>query len=175
MCRLRQELSQETPLELLAMIPMLATWALGFSVRIQAFAKLVRILRVRRLLWYFSQRQEDLSADVRWIAGCKFIFILFATAHWIGSILFFFAADGKFSEEDHSVNWLSGWVEQESVQYKWKTAGSLQTYVVRFFTSPFRSLSSSVLTACLAGPCVAYPCCNYQMLPTFQPQHYVCT
>lgn len=131
-CRLRQVLYNQVPVELICSIPHLSAWILGLAVRVQAIAKFVRVIRVIRLMSYFSQRQEDLSADVRWIAGCKFIFILFATAHWIGSIMFFFAAEHRFSEVLHEVNWLSGWVEQENLQYDWKVAGAIPTYVVRF-------------------------------------------
>jgi hypothetical protein len=74
-------------------LPQLLAWIIGLDVNIQAIAKLTRVIRVSSLLSFFSQKQEDLSVDVRWIAGCKFIFILFATAHWLGCVLFFFAAE----------------------------------------------------------------------------------
>lgn len=129
--RVKKEVYRQIPLEFLSMFPMLFTWAIGMSVRVQAFTKIIRVIRVRRLLWYFSEKQEDLSADVRYIAACKFAFILFSTAHWIGNILFFFAADGDFSEDLYNVNWVSGWVQQENLQFNWKEASYPQTYVVR--------------------------------------------
>jgi hypothetical protein len=39
-----------------------------------------------------------------------------------------------FVEKMYQVNWLSKWVEQESLQFDWTQAGSVETYVVRFFT-----------------------------------------
>jgi hypothetical protein len=39
-----------------------------------------------------------------------------------------------FTEVMFAGNWLSSWVNQENVQYDWKTAGSVQTYVARFST-----------------------------------------
>jgi hypothetical protein len=81
------------PLELMCALPQLLIWVFGLDYRIQGLAKLPRVARLSQLLGYFSQRQEDLSVDVRWIAGCKFIFILFSTAHWVGCALFYLAAE----------------------------------------------------------------------------------
>ena len=36
-----------------------------------------------------------------------------------------------FSEKQYAVNWISGWVEQETLQYDWRTAGAAYTYIVR--------------------------------------------
>jgi hypothetical protein len=81
------------PLELMCTLPQLLAWIVGLEFRIQGIAKLTRVARLGSLLSYFSQRQEDLSVDVRWIAACKFIFILFSTAHWVGCALFYLAAE----------------------------------------------------------------------------------
>lgn len=45
--------------------------------------------------------------------------------------MFFFAADGDFSEEKYKVNWVSSWVQQETVAFNWKESTYAQTYVVR--------------------------------------------
>jgi hypothetical protein len=156
---------------LLCSLPQLVAWAFHAHVKVQLVTKLIRVIRVKRLLAYFSERQEDLSADVRWIAGCKFIFVLFATAHWIGCIMFYFAASSRvssffvelllnsvprrgrlvihvahrgtlwlvpprtqragFEEDPYKINWVSGWVEQENVQYDWHSANAIQSYIVR--------------------------------------------
>ena len=96
-CRVRAVMYGQIPLELLCSIPQLLAFILGLPVNVVALCEFIRVIRVTRLLKYFSQRQEDLSADVRWIAGCKFIFIIFATAHWIGCVMFFFVAEASAS------------------------------------------------------------------------------
>jgi hypothetical protein len=130
MCRVKHEMLRQMPLDLLAFLPLWATWILRLPTVFFALAEGIRLIRVRRLWCYFSERQEDLSADVRWVAGCKFVFILFATAHWLGNILFWLAAEWHFRERPYETNWLSNWVEQETLQYDWKVAGPVQTYIV---------------------------------------------
>jgi hypothetical protein len=92
-CRVKHVVTRYMPLELMCTLPQLLTWIFHLDFRLQGIAKLTRVARLGRLLSYFSQRQEDLSVDVRWIAGCKFIFILFSTAHWLGCALFYLAAE----------------------------------------------------------------------------------
>jgi hypothetical protein len=89
----KQILNRQVPLELFCILPQLLAWVLGLNVDMQCLTKLTRVVRLSRLLNYFSHRQEDLSVDVRWFAGFKFIFILFSTAHWLGCAMFYFAAE----------------------------------------------------------------------------------
>ena len=86
-------LTRLIPIELLCTVPQLLASGLKMGVSAKVAFELLRVIRVTRLLAYFSKRQEDLSADVRWIAACKFIFFLFATAHWIGCVMFYYAAE----------------------------------------------------------------------------------
>ena len=90
---MREILTRVVPVEMLCSIPQLLGWGLKMEVHVKAAFKMLRVIRVTRLLAYFSKRQEDLSADVRWIAACKFIFFLFATAHWVGCVMFYYPAE----------------------------------------------------------------------------------
>jgi hypothetical protein len=79
------------------------------------------------------QRQEDLSADVRLVAFCKFVFIIFATAHWLGCVYYWLASKSDFASDTLNMNWLTAWVEQSWVGYAWNSSSGSFMYIVILF------------------------------------------
>lgn len=77
---LRKQMFRSIPMRILLMIPM---WVVHnvpqASNAVVTCAALTRIYRLLDLMQYFSARQEDYSVDVRWVAVCKFTFIIYAT------------------------------------------------------------------------------------------------
>jgi hypothetical protein len=87
--------------------------------------KQVQRLHTLHFLKYVMHRQE--------------ILIMAASAHHSATLFLPGIAAVRtrsgFPEVMYSKNWLSSWVEQESVQYDWKQAGPIKTYVVSFSSS----------------------------------------
>jgi hypothetical protein len=96
----------------------------------QPCASLLRIYRLFDLMGYLSERQEDMSSPVLWVAFFKFAFIIFATGHWAGCMFYLIAASSNFSLQQYLINWVDDWSKQNSVNYDWRTASNSYTYLV---------------------------------------------
>lgn len=127
----RRTLYFDVSWQLLCMPPLWVAFALHVPPVVQACMHLLRLVRMRILLRYFGARQEDMAADVRWVAGCKFLIIIFSASHWLGCIFYYLAAHSGFSEKLYATNWISAWVEQTFVRFDWETSGPIFTYAVR--------------------------------------------
>lgn len=79
------------------------------------------------------QHQADLSSDIKLSALCKFAFIILATGHWIGCAYYYIAAMGSFSSEGLNMNWITAWVQQAFVDFRWWSASFGAQYIVILF------------------------------------------
>lgn len=70
---------------------------------------------------------------MRVVAFCKFAFIIFATAHWLGCIFYYLASHNNFNEDTLNMNWVTAWVEQSWVDYTWYKATGGHMYTVILF------------------------------------------
>jgi hypothetical protein len=111
------------------------------------------------------QRQEDLSEDVRIVAFCKFAFIIFATAHWIGCIYFYLASYASFTEDTLNMNWISAWVEQSLVDYTWYKDGGAYMYTVILFKGFALLTNMGYEDAVHTRALLCRFCANLQLLP----------
>lgn len=79
------------------------------------------------------QHQADLASDIKVSALCKFVFIIVATGHWIGCAYYYSAAITAFQSESLSMNWVTAWVQQNYIDFKWWASSVSQKYVVILF------------------------------------------
>jgi hypothetical protein len=74
--RTRYQVCVTLPTQIAIMVPL---WLVHGSYKIDLlpfWVQLVRVIRSRDLVKFFSDRQEDLAADVRWVAGVPFELIM---------------------------------------------------------------------------------------------------
>lgn len=76
---LRRQVFVSIPLRIMFMIPMWLDRYMNLGNTFVMIGTLARTYRIVDLMKYFSERQEDLGADVRWIAFFKFSYIIFST------------------------------------------------------------------------------------------------
>lgn len=77
---LRTQLFFSIPLRILLMLPMWVVHSMHHVSNVTiTCAALARVYRLADLMAFFSVRQEDIATDVRWIAFCKFSFIIYST------------------------------------------------------------------------------------------------
>eukprot|EP00892_Ulva_mutabilis_P004253 jgi/Ulvmu1/219/UM001_0223.1 len=131
---LRKQLFVSIPVRLLLMLPM---WIIHnmhhVSNLMVTCAALARCYRLLDLMAFFSARQEDIATDVRWVAFCKFSFIIYATGHWLGCTYFALAAYNRFESSMYRLNWVDAWVQQTFVKYSWLSSSAVYDYVVMLF------------------------------------------
>jgi hypothetical protein len=128
--QMQHTLYYDVSAQLLCMTPLWFAFMLQLSPLVQSWTHLLRLVRMRILLNFFSARQEDMAADVRWVAGCKFLMIIFSGSHWLGCIFFYLAAQSVFSQTPFEENWVTAWVHQSFVHFDWETSGPVFTYAV---------------------------------------------
>jgi hypothetical protein len=127
----RVQIMYQWPLRFLVMAPLWVAFASNASVWVRTATSALRLYRIWDLMRILTEWEQDLSSPMRILVLVKFFLIVVGTGHWMGCIFYFLAAAEGFSDKHFAGSWVNVWAHQSHVQFDWRTATPLYSYLVR--------------------------------------------